>query len=174
MRALKSLPTSKPQSGAADAKAKQPTPGVDSPMSVPAHDSTGYQVGDVFLGVGDSKVQWRRPDGSLVKVLDADVGGTAQNYTTGMAFDAAGNLYVTSFGAGTVVKFDRHGRRLGIFGSGYDSQPESIVFDKEGFVHVGHGKQDQATRRRNDLEIFIERRTAREDSTGTEAGYVCG
>jgi sugar lactone lactonase YvrE len=141
LRTLKSLSTSKPQSGADNAEAKQPTPDIDSPLSVPAHDSTGYQLGDVFLGVGDSKVQWRKPDGSLVKVLDAVVGGNAQNNTTGMAFDAAGNLYMTSFGAGTVVKFDRHGRRLGIFGSGYDSQPESIVFDKEGFVYVGQANK---------------------------------
>jgi len=54
-----------------------------------------------------------------------------------MAFDAAGNLYVTCFSASDVVKFDNTGINLGSFGSGY-STPESIVFDAAGDIYVGN------------------------------------
>ena len=56
-----------------------------------------------------------------------------------MAFDKQqpGNLYVTDFSAGAVTKFDASGNRLGTFGSGYNSQPESILFDAAGDAYVG-------------------------------------
>ena len=54
-----------------------------------------------------------------------------------MGWDAAGNLYATSWTASKVTKFDNNGNLLGLFGSGYNSHPESIVFDSSGNVYIG-------------------------------------
>ena len=59
----------------------------------------------------------------------------ASGFTTGMAFDASGNLYVTGFSAGTVAKFDTNGALLGNFATGLNV-PESIVFDNTGDAYV--------------------------------------
>jgi hypothetical protein len=39
-------------------------------------------------------------------------------------------LYATAVNAQNVYKFDNKGNRIGPFGSGYNQDPESIVFDK--------------------------------------------
>lgn len=92
-----------------------------------------YQLGDVLVGVSNGQVQHRRPDGTFVQCLDTLQG----NFTTGMAFDVVGNLYVTNFHAGNVRKFDNRGALIGTFGSGYSGAPESIVFDRNGNAYVG-------------------------------------
>lgn len=113
-----------------------------------------YGKGDVFVAVSNGQVQWHNPDGSLVTTLDDTTGG----FTTGMAFDGGGNLYVTDFsgggentngakpnsanapggaGVGTVSVFDTSGTLQGTFGSGY-ANPESILFDKSGNAYVGN------------------------------------
>jgi hypothetical protein len=91
-----------------------------------------FQNGDVFVAGSSSNVEWRKPDGTLVKLLD--VGFTVN---TGMAFDKQGRLYVTCITANKVIRFDTEGNRLGEFGSGY-SGPESIVFDAAGNAYVGN------------------------------------
>ena len=99
-----------------------------------------FQTGDVFVanaGFGDStaKVLWYRNNGTPVTTLDT---GQANTFATGMAFDASGNLYVTLFGANKVVKFDHSGNlQEGTFGSGFNSDPESIRFDSAGNAYVG-------------------------------------
>ena len=92
-----------------------------------------FQQGDVFVAVGDGQVQWRRANGTLVQTLNTGQGG----YTTGMAFDASGKLYVTNFSANSVSVFNTNGTLQGTFGGGY-STPESIVFDQAGNVYVGN------------------------------------
>src|SRR6266849_3436102 len=86
--------------------------------------ATTYQLGDVFVTVGNGKVQHRDAAGNLLETLDTLRGG----FTTGMAFDSLGNLYVTDFSAGTVSKFDSRGALIGTFGAGYSGSPESILF----------------------------------------------
>lgn len=54
-------------------------------------DHIPFNVGDVFAGVGNGKVQHYDSNGILLETLDTLQGG----FTTGMAFDAVGNLYVT-------------------------------------------------------------------------------
>ncbi len=89
-----------------------------------------YKLGDVFVSVSNGKVQHWNPQGTvLLDTLDTLKGNTS---TTGMAFDSIGNLYVTTFAAGDVTKFDNKGVRIGTFGSGYTGSPESIVFDRDG------------------------------------------
>ena len=89
--------------------------------------STGLGTGDVFVSVGDGLVQERQPNGTLVRTLDTNTG--AGEFTTGLAING-GNLYVTDFGpAKDVSKFGPDGTLIGSFGSGYNFNPESIVFD---------------------------------------------
>lgn len=94
-----------------------------------------FTNGDVFLGVGKSQVQWRRGNGTLVRTLTAAVSNN--NFTAGMAFDSAGDLYSTMFDSQTVAVYDNSGDFLQTFGSGYNSDPESIVIDASNNVYVG-------------------------------------
>lgn len=110
------------------------TPTTPSAPQVEAQTSMSFGTGDVFVAVSNGQVQWRLPDGTLNATLDTGLGG----YTTGMAFDKEpGSLYVTNFSAGAVTRFDTSGTRLGTFGTGFNSAPESIVFDAAGDVLVG-------------------------------------
>ena len=101
----------------------------------PAALSQTFSNGDVFVAIGSGSVQWRRPNGSLVRTLVAPIAGNT--FTTGMAFDSAGDLYVTMFDSQTVAVFDNAGDFLQTFGSGYNSSPESIVIDASNNVYVG-------------------------------------
>jgi hypothetical protein len=94
---------------------------------------TGFPSGNVFVSVGDGKVNEYQPDGTFVAELNTLHAGS---FTTGSAFDAAGNLYVADFGANDVSKFDTTGALVGPFGTGYNL-PESIVFDSSGNAYVG-------------------------------------
>lgn len=94
--------------------------------------AAAFILGDIFASVSSGNVQHYRADGSFVETLNIGAGG----FTTGMAFDASGNLYVTGFSAGTVAKFDTNGNLLGNFASGL-ATPESIVFDNAGNAFVG-------------------------------------
>jgi hypothetical protein len=92
-----------------------------------------FAAGDIFVSLGGGKVQWRHADGTLVKTLDA---GTTETLA-GLAFDSAGHLYATNFSGNAVEEFDQFGDHLGTFGSGYDSHPESMLFDATGNAYVG-------------------------------------
>lgn len=93
-----------------------------------------FNRGDVFVAVEDGKVQWRDKNGVLVATLDTGRPGT---FTTGMAFDSLNRLYVTNFSDQSVQVFDSSGNLLGNFGSGYDADPESILFDANVNAYVG-------------------------------------
>jgi len=106
--------------------------------------STTFATGDVFAGVGNGKVNWYHPDGAFVSTLDTGMPG---QFTTGMAFDSVGNLYVTTFNGGNVKRFDKSGNLLGTFGDNYSGSPESIVFDGAGNVYVGSVDGDSDIRK---------------------------
>lgn len=91
-----------------------------------------FQLGDVFASVGNGMVRRFTPSGTLLQTLNTGRGG----FTTGSAFDGAGNFYVTDFSAGSVSKFSPTGTLLGTFATGLRT-PESIVFDQLGNVYVG-------------------------------------
>jgi outer membrane protein assembly factor BamB len=100
-----------------------------------------FAFGDLFVSLENGPVQWRLPDGTLYRILLATTPGTAE----GMAFDAAGNLYVTRWcvdpfcgdGIGnTVEAYNTAGVSIGSVGAGYCS-PHAIVFDDVGYAHVG-------------------------------------
>ncbi|MFZ0390232.1 MAG: T9SS type A sorting domain-containing protein [Calditrichia bacterium] len=92
-----------------------------------------FQLGDVFAAVSNGNVNRYASDGTFIETLNIGTTG----FTTGMAFDSSGNLYVTGFTANIVAVFDNDGNLVGTFGSGY-STPESIVFDNTGNVYVGN------------------------------------
>jgi hypothetical protein len=103
--------------------------------------SVMFSSGDVFVSLETGPVQWRLRDGTLNRVLVGSVPGTGE----GMAFDAAGNLYVTrwcvdpwcSYTGDTVEKYNTLGQSLGAVGSGYDCAPHAMVFDLAGAGYVG-------------------------------------
>lgn len=99
-----------------------------------------FQVGDVFVSVGPNATL----GGNVIRHYDS-AGAFIENlivpnlgYTAaGMAFDANGNLYVTLFAIQNVSKFNNTGVFQSYFGNGYNSDPESIVFDASGNAYVG-------------------------------------
>jgi PKD domain-containing protein len=86
----------------------------------------------LFVGINNGQVKQFGKDGSPMATLNTNLGGS----TTGMAFDAFSNMYVTDFTANAVSKFPGLGPATG-FGSGYNCKPESIVFDNAGNAYVG-------------------------------------
>ena len=104
-----------------------------------AAQAVAFQTGDVFAAIGSGMVQHYDDSGNLLETLNTTQGG----FTTGMAFDGAGNLYVTNFSANSVSKFNNSGGLIdadflgAASGSGL-STPESIVFDNAGNFFVGN------------------------------------
>lgn len=93
-----------------------------------------FSSGDVFAAVASGQVQHYDSSLNLLETLDTTLGG----FTTGMAFDGSGDLYVTGFSASAVSVFSQPtGALLGTFGSGY-STPESLVFNTAGEAYVGN------------------------------------
>jgi len=95
-----------------------------------------FQLGDIFAGVASGQVQHYDAAGTLLETLNTGQGGL----TTGMAFDAASNLYVTNWSASTVSKFTGPGdpHTPSLFVSSGLNTPESIVFDAAGDVYIGN------------------------------------
>ena len=91
-----------------------------------------FTKGDVFASVGFSTVNVYTPTGSLVCTLNDTTGA---RFTTGSGFDAAGNFYVTNFGAagGAVSKFDNSGTLLAAGFMLSNNTPESINNQATGF-----------------------------------------
>lgn len=91
-----------------------------------AQAGSTYKMGDVFAAIGNGMVDEFTPTGVLVQTINDGSGAT---FTTGMAFDAAANLYVTNFDSGTVSKLDNSGNIVNSsFITGVTQKvPESIV-----------------------------------------------
>ncbi|HEY6362278.1 MAG TPA: hypothetical protein VIX63_14290 [Vicinamibacterales bacterium] len=99
-----------------------------------------FEPGDVIVSLEQGPVQWWLADGTPRGVLMQRVVGTGE----GMAWDLAGNLYVTRWcidpmcmTGNTVEKFNPMGVSLGTVGAGYDCGPHTLVFDKMGAAYVG-------------------------------------
>jgi streptogramin lyase len=96
----------------------------------------GAQIakGTVMVSTGSGLVTEFDQDGNNLGQIDTTTGSVN---TAGSAFDSAGNFFVTDFQAQQVTKFDPTGALIGSFGSGYNADPESVIFDAAGNVYVG-------------------------------------
>lgn len=110
-------------------------------VATPAR-ATVFEIGDVFASIGTGQVAHFDKNLTYIETLDTTKGG----FTTGSAFDAAGNLYVTNFSTASIAKFDRTGALADAEFVLCDpgASCESIVFDKTGNFYVGQasGTQD--------------------------------
>jgi DNA-binding beta-propeller fold protein YncE len=93
-----------------------------------------FSNGDVFAGLQPGHVGHFSSTGTFLQTLNMS-SGTGE--VTGMAFNSTGFLYATNFGPQQISVFDSNGNLVGTFGSGFNCDPESIVFNKTGFVYVG-------------------------------------
>ncbi len=92
-------------------------------------------VGHVLAGAGNGTIKEFTPTGTLVQTL---VKGTANPEDTGMCFKANGNLLATNFAAQSMSEFSAAtGALVGLFGSGFNADPESCAVDSAGNVYVG-------------------------------------
>ena len=99
-----------------------------------ARADTVFQSGQVFASVGFSTVNVYDPaSGDQITSLVDDTG---EEFTTGSAFDAAGNFYVTDDSTGNISEFSPTGAPMGQFATGL-TNPESLVFDSSGNLYVG-------------------------------------
>ena len=96
-------------------------------LALPAPAFAQLNNGDVLAGVGAGKIKRFTPAGVLQSTLDST---TNSSETTGMCFDALGNLYATMFSISSMSKFSNTGALLAAnFGTGYNADPESCVVD---------------------------------------------
>lgn len=96
--------------------------------------AAAFSFGDVFASIGSGKVAHLDSSLNLVEVLDT---GFSSAFTTGSAFDSAGNFYVTTFNNNYISKFDSNGNLLDATFATCDGSCESIVFDATGNFYVG-------------------------------------
>lgn len=93
-----------------------------------------FAPGDLLVALNNGLVQWRHPDGALVRVLNPGFGWNSA--PGGMAFDAKGNLYVTGQSNSAVVRFSNTGQSLGVFATNLDGYSADIAFDTAGHAYV--------------------------------------
>ena len=124
-------------------------------------------TGDVLAGVGAGKIKRFTPAGVLQSTLDST---TNSSETTGMCFDAAGNLYATMWTANTLSKFNNLGVLLNAnLGTGYNSHPESCNIDIAQNLYVGQADGSRVIRKLNSSTgALITEYTAALQSRGTD------
>ena len=130
--------------------------GLDSPSDVVVDDAGNV----VFSDTGHHRVRSVDPQGMIHTVMGTGVGGFAGDggpaaaaqlaSPTGLAFDAAGNLYVADFGNNRIRKIDKSGNVTTVVGDGNptfngDGQaalntslfnPTDVTFDSKGNMYV--------------------------------------
>ncbi|WP_207061789.1 PEP-CTERM sorting domain-containing protein [Motiliproteus sp. SC1-56] len=99
-----------------------------------AAQAVPFQFGDVFAATGSGSVQHWRPGTGLLSTYSDGQGG----FTTGMAFDTAGDLYMTNFSASNVSRFNSSGALQGTWAANDPGAAnESILFDASGNAYIG-------------------------------------
>ena len=106
-------------------------------FAVTASAGSAYVSGDVFAAVGGGIVDEFSPTGSLIQVIND---GSGASFTTGMAFDNTGNLFITNFGS-TVSKMDNMGNIVNTNFITGQANVESIVFNGSNIL-VGDASQN--------------------------------
>jgi RHS repeat-associated protein len=127
----KPIPSLTPPSGGS--ATSKPPKGHVEPLLTPG-SSGSFARGQVFASVGYSTVNVYDPKtGDEVNTLVDD---TDEPYTTGSAFDASDDFYVTDDTMNDISEFSPTGAAMGQFATGLDN-PESLVFDNKGNLYVG-------------------------------------
>lgn len=96
--------------------------------------ASAFQSGNIIVSVGNGSLDEFTSNGSFVRALHS---GTSATYTAGSAFNSSGDLFVTEFSNQSVTRFNPLGQPAGLFGSGYNADPESITFNTLGDAYVG-------------------------------------
>lgn len=98
-----------------------------------------YTPGNVFVSAIDyGEVREYTPTGTLVRGLPLPSGAFASgSEPAGIAFDAAGRLYVADITQRSVFRFGATGAFDGAFVTGIVNGPQSLVFDAAGNLLVG-------------------------------------
>jgi hypothetical protein len=102
-------------------------------------EAADWATGDVFVAVSSGSYQVYDNAGSFKETISDGLGG----YTTGCAFDSAGDLYTTNFGHTRVIKYDdTHPhpvlQTIDTDAASHLGHSESIVFAANGDFYVGH------------------------------------
>lgn len=110
--------------------------------------------GDVYAGIGSGLVAHYTAGGTFIENLDSTTGSSE---STGMCFDAGGNLIATMFSANTVSKFSPTGALLAAnFGTGYNQHPESCTVNAAGNVFIGQADGTEQIRKLDANGAFIQ------------------
>lgn len=140
-----------------------------SAISFSSAQAAPFVIGDVFVAVGNGRVeQWRDVAGpglTLIDTLNTGLGG----FTTGMAFDSAGNLYVTNFSNSNISRFDNTGTLLGVWATNdANSSNESILFDASGNAYIGQADGTADIIKRAADGSFLARYNVADDFRGSD------
>jgi hypothetical protein len=140
---INGTPTTNTQSGS-NVNASTNCTGSTCTTCTGSNCTTSLPSGDVFVSVGDGHVQEWNPANLTAPVRTLDTGKGLGALTAGLGFDLRRTLYSADFSSQDVSHFNGDGTLLGSFGSGYNQDPESIVFDSSGNAYVGQadGTQD--------------------------------
>lgn len=107
---------------------------VGAALCVPLQGSTTWELGDLFVGVGNGQFQLRSNSGGPKDILSAGAPGD----TAGCGLDASLNAYLVNTTQSVIVKralASPHGILQTI---NTDPNPQSIVFAGNGDFYVGH------------------------------------
>jgi streptogramin lyase len=108
-------------------------PAVGNQPILPVHT---YQTNDLFTAVSLGRIFWYDGSGEM-QVFHMQLNTGIGDFTTGMAYDPDGNLYVTNFSDGSIAKFDNAGNLIDSRWALMTTlQPECIVRDRNGDFYV--------------------------------------
>lgn len=124
-----------------------------------------FQTGDVFAAVGSGQVQRYNSAGVLQETITCPGGG----FTTGMGFDASGDLYVTMFSADNICKVLKADSSSSTWASvAGGNHPESILFDTSGIAYVGNADGNRDIYKFNSLGVLQTQYNVATQSRGSD------
>lgn len=130
--------------------------------------AVNFAQGDVFAAVGNGQVQHYSAAGALLETLNTTRGG----FTTGMAFDSTGRLYVTNFSDASVSRFNTNGTLANAVWANTGAQggggTESIVFDKTGIAYVGNADGNRDIQKFNAAGTYLQSFNVATDDRGSD------
>jgi hypothetical protein len=144
-----------------------------------------WQRGDVFVAIGNGQIQVYRlinnGDSSSYNLIETltDGSGTVsgengsggKGFTAGCAFDSTSHLYTTNFSNANVYKFkipDPHKVVQNIHASAGALSSESMVFDGQGNLFVGHADGTHVVDKFDPTGAFLQSFTVAVENRGSD------